>query len=694
MRLTLRTLLAYLDDILEPEQAREIGKKATESPSASTLIGRIREVTRRRRLTAPALTGPAMGLEPNVVAEYLDNTLPIDGVNDVEQVCLESDVHLAEMAACHQVLTLVLGEPVTVVPESRERMYALGASRVEDVLGVVETVSDEVSPVDGRGNEADDDASVPSEEEQAVVDAVRQIATPPSAWKRGLPYIVVSAVVLSWLSLLVFEGQVRLFDWGAVSGTESGAPAVVVDLSGGAEVVDTSPADDFPVAVDSPATEAPGSQATGVATVTKPDESDNNPDADSGATKSLADSSRLETPVVEPGEPVVPVPVAPLPPVQYASARGVLLRQDIDSGGWMVLPRGGQVRSGERLASPDPFVSDLKIENLAVRMSLQGHSVVSLAGAADAVCAVSIERGRIVFHSGPPTAAASGPVVVRLAIGKRSWRLELSKPDTMCGVEVRPRFPQSFEQDFEGDWYLGSLTVANGAVRLESGESGPALSLVQGDWLSLAPADVDAEGPKPLAVLPGWLVLGSQASSAVQRTLSTRFEREFDPQQPIRLSVAAAVKSPLPGISTLAVSCLALTAQLEPLVQALAESKYNESRQVAFDGVRQWLVGGVGRSDALKVELGRWFEQSDVETVHRLLWGFDKADGAGQETSEQLVDWLGHDHIAIREMAFYHVSRITGRKYEFRPDAAVGRRNKAVARWRAHLERRGALVAP
>ena len=212
MRLTLRTLLAYLDDILEPEQAREIGKKATESPSASTLIGRIREVTRRRRLTAPELIGPAMGLEPNVVAEYLDNTLPIDGVNDVEQVCLESDVHLAEMAACHQVLTLVLGEPVTVVPESRERMYALGASRVEDVLGAVEPDSDEVAAVESLDNQGDGSAGVPSEEEQAVADAVRQIATPHSAWKRGLPYIVVAVGVLAWLSLLVFEGQVRVLD--------------------------------------------------------------------------------------------------------------------------------------------------------------------------------------------------------------------------------------------------------------------------------------------------------------------------------------------------------------------------------------------------------------------------------------------------------------------------------------------------
>src|SRR6478752_2476529 len=104
MRLTLRTLLAYLDDVLEPSQTKLMGQKVQESDVAGKLISLIRLVVRQRRLKAPSVSGPNMGIDPNVVAQYLDNTLAAEQVVEVEKVLLSSDELLAEVASCHQVM--------------------------------------------------------------------------------------------------------------------------------------------------------------------------------------------------------------------------------------------------------------------------------------------------------------------------------------------------------------------------------------------------------------------------------------------------------------------------------------------------------------------------------------------------------------------------------------------------------------
>ena len=90
MRLTLRALLAHLYlHNLDPAEAEELRKRIEESEFATALVHRIRSATRRLRLGVPALDGKGMGLDPNTVAEYLEDALSSERVADFEKICLE-----------------------------------------------------------------------------------------------------------------------------------------------------------------------------------------------------------------------------------------------------------------------------------------------------------------------------------------------------------------------------------------------------------------------------------------------------------------------------------------------------------------------------------------------------------------------------------------------------------------------------
>ncbi len=128
MRLTLRTLLAYIDDTLDAQTARDIGQKVDESDFAQDLIERIRRVIRTRRLSAPRPLSTTV--DANVVAEYLDNVLEKETVAAFEAECLRSDRELAEVAACHQILTM-LGQPAHVSEETKLRLTRLVLNELE-----------------------------------------------------------------------------------------------------------------------------------------------------------------------------------------------------------------------------------------------------------------------------------------------------------------------------------------------------------------------------------------------------------------------------------------------------------------------------------------------------------------------------------------------------------------------------------
>ncbi|MDZ4852235.1 MAG: hypothetical protein SGI77_23350 [Pirellulaceae bacterium] len=128
MRLTLRTLLAYLDNVLEPNDANALREKITHGKLSRGIVERIQSVSARPKLAAPKVDARGTAGDANVVAEYLDNTLDAQHIIDFEQACLGEDARLAEVACCHQILTLVLKKPAVVAAPLRDRIRNLANS--------------------------------------------------------------------------------------------------------------------------------------------------------------------------------------------------------------------------------------------------------------------------------------------------------------------------------------------------------------------------------------------------------------------------------------------------------------------------------------------------------------------------------------------------------------------------------------
>lgn len=126
MRLTLRTLLAHLDKTLEADDDAAIAAKLRESDFASHLVQRIHASMESNQIGAPSPVSTSTADDPNRIGEYLDSVLSAEQVAEIERICLESDAHLAEVAACHQILTIVLGNPAEIPPTLRARIYDLG----------------------------------------------------------------------------------------------------------------------------------------------------------------------------------------------------------------------------------------------------------------------------------------------------------------------------------------------------------------------------------------------------------------------------------------------------------------------------------------------------------------------------------------------------------------------------------------
>jgi len=96
-QLSLKQILAYLDDALEARTLREVSEAIAQSKELQELVARIQRVTRRRSLLSEG-EREEEALPATLLAQYLEGTLSPEAAGELERRCLQDDAVLAEVA--------------------------------------------------------------------------------------------------------------------------------------------------------------------------------------------------------------------------------------------------------------------------------------------------------------------------------------------------------------------------------------------------------------------------------------------------------------------------------------------------------------------------------------------------------------------------------------------------------------------
>lgn len=753
MRLTLRTLLAYLDNLLAPEDADELGKRIEENKFATELVHRIRTRTRLLRLGAPKVDGRGIGLDPNTVAEYLDNTLAQERVPDLEKVCLESDVHLAEVASCHHILALVLDKPATVTPELRARAHELISLQSDD-----ESVRTVEPPVMG-----------PPVAEQPGLEP------PVAATTAASPSPKRATKSTNWLGIVLTVAATFLL------------AAVAFQLIGPNQRSQT------PVAqVDDKLSPAAKSSAgastlaeTGTEAATKPDDTaqrSEKPDstAEAADDRKVAKAENLDKveslaqPEKDAAGPDV-ADAAPAPTPAPAPARGAVEVGDARGAG--APPAAGKIT--RRISDSDP-----------AKEAAEANAPTAKPGAAD-LAAVNNGRGRAkplaprTAPAGEPKPADNAPdkddappgtvevgrffseehILARINPADELWyrltrgtrllagdhvvSLPVYRPQISLtsGVQLMLVGEAALDLNIVGPDAMPSLTLAYGRMMVGgTGKPGSMVMLNLGGLeglLRLTDADTDVaievrqyqspgadpERDQALTIVElharngsaGWTVgdeeeislaagnayiqiVGEPAKveevpfpawsdprsvAKLDRDASEQLESFLVPDRPLSLGLEERTEFRKTEVRSLVARCLVELGRYDAAIAELSSEQQHSYWGAASDALRAAMARSPETAKAIQASLDR-LRHEDAKDLYRLLRDYSP-EQLEKGGAQQLVDYLDHKAQDIRVLAYDNLRRITGSTLTYRPEASAERRRIPFSQWKKKLKD-GAIV--
>ncbi|MBX7164877.1 MAG: hypothetical protein K1X74_00890 [Pirellulales bacterium] len=733
MRLTLRTLLAYMDEMLEPADAAAIREKLDQNEQAASILHRVRDVVRRLRIGAPKVSERGLAGDANNVAEYLDNMMSAAKVADFERACLESDVHLAEVAGSHQILALVLREQAEVEPGMRQQIYelvervttpeahqaeAVAAGALESVPAArgetpaIVAVDEEAAP---PTTEPAPLLSTPQRRQREVPEYLREerqsqwwplvAATVLLGALVGALYFAVAGQSLSDLlgGLTVAEGpdkQDLAKDKPATSAQTKSEAAETSSSTESATDAGSTTAGDAAPSSDAAGSDTTGSEPAGESGTAAPSAPNTDgsdaaplpantvpgepplptetppaevpaPASPAGAPVELPD----ETPAEGEPQPSARPAAAPVSVARLMKEEAVLLRFDRAAPGWQRLASGDEIRSDEQLLVLPVFRPVVQLQS-GVLLELVGPTDCTLTGPdAEGVPGIQLKYGQVKI-----LAAGHAGSRLRITLAEHEALLTLANDESVAALDLGLFHNPGDDPEQVRPLDVIGVYAVSGQVEMATPGSNEAPQKFVGPKLIVTPSL--PSGPVATG-LPTWI--SSETSALIDRRAAKEIGEQLVAESNIVLALKEAADRPQIEVRALAARCLCQISEFDAALRLLAD----KDAKSFWDGLAMSLIAATCRSPADTQRVAEAFARqfgAAGKQSYRLLWGFSNEQlTAGADA--QLIDALESDDLCVRRLAIWNLGQITGATMYYQPEQSPKSRQQAAQKWRTKLKK-------
>jgi len=306
---------------------------------------------------------------------------------------------------------------------------------------------------------------------------------------------------------------------------------------------------------------------------------------------------------------------------------------------------------------------------------IDGTSVGFQAVGSTGVPTLVIDYGRMVLRA--ENAAVQSRL--RLQIGEQAGTLTFADPQSEVAIDARRLGDTGGDPETQPAPLSADLYVTSGRLVWQEEPDKKPVTLEAPIRYTINDHPVDAVEMK---TVPRWI--RNPSSSALEQRAIPQVEKALEFKRPLNLSLHELAEDRRKEIRTLAMRCLAVVGDYEPLVKALSDpdQRFVWTTEQHIEQLRASILTSPQAAAEVRTTMERMYGEQQGSNMYELLWKY-RGEEITPTDAHQLVQYLDHEVVAFRALSIWNLRNITGNPLNYQLGDTVPHRQAAIQRWKA-----------